>query len=59
MEETLDWYMEIIRKEVKQCIDGRLNGSVGFQFNLRDGGIGNMTCDLGKSFKKPQGGVNG
>ena len=49
----LDWYLQVITREIQEAIDGKLTGNINFQINFQEGGIRNMNCGLGKSFRHP------
>lgn len=58
---SVNWYSDYVRNEISQLKDSKFTGSVEFKFNFRDGGIGNILCELNKSVKMPEmaGGLHG
>lgn len=49
--ETLNWYLEFIRRELEKLEQGKFTGNVGFKVNFKEGGIANMNIELNKSVK--------
>ena len=51
MNETLNWYLEFIKRELEKLEDGKFTGNVGFKVNFKEGGIANCNVELNKSVK--------
>ena len=53
-DETIEWYLDMIRRELIKLRDGKFTGGNNFEVNHKNGGIANMNVGLRKSVRKPQ-----
>lgn len=53
MSEVIQWYLEVIERELKELSDSKFTGNIKVQLNFKEGGIANMNLDLSKSMRKP------
>ncbi len=52
-DKVVEWYILVIKRELSLAKEGKLTGNIEFKFNFKDGGIANVNCGLGRSFKMP------
>lgn len=52
MVEQLEFYVKSIQHELER-LDSRFTGNISFQLNFKEGSVGNMNVDLGKSVRMP------
>jgi len=51
MIDNLTWYLDAIKHELEK-LNPSFTGNISFQLNYKEGIIGNMNIEMGKSVKK-------
>ena len=52
MTELIDKYIMQVREKLHVIAETKHTGNIIFQFNVKDGGIGNMTVTVTQSYKE-------